>query len=175
MLTDRKDAYELLKDLGASQRLVHHAQLVAQAADRLLQEFKALGVTCDVQVVELGAILHDAGKINHPQELSEPGTLHEQAGEAILLTHGVQPAIARCCSSHGAWNLPAASFEERTVALADKLWKGKREADLELSIIDEIATKLNVSRWDIFERLDTAFEEIASGGAERVQGSKPNI
>jgi hypothetical protein len=68
--------------------------------------------------------------------------------------------------------LPEVSLEERTVALADKLWKGKREAELELLIIDEVAARLGISRWDIFERLDSSFEEIASGGAERLQGSK---
>jgi hypothetical protein len=65
------------------------------------------------------------------------------------------------------------SLEERTVALADKLWKGKREAALELSIIDEIAERLGVSRWEVFERLDTAFEDIAAGGAERLEASRP--
>lgn len=173
MLKDRSGAYELLKNLGAPDRLIRHAQLVSQAADLLLLEFQALGVTCDVRIVELGAVLHDAGKISHPQELSETGSMHQQAGEALLLAHGVQPEVARCCTSHGAWNLPEVSLEERTVALADKLWKGKREAELELSIIDEVAVRLGISRWDVFERLDTIFEEIASGGAERLQGSKP--
>ena len=72
-----------------------------------------------------------------------------------------------------AWNFPGVSLEERIVALADKLWKGKREAELGLSIIDEVAVRLGVSRWNVFERLDTAFEEIAVGGAERLQGSRP--
>jgi hypothetical protein len=90
----------------------------------------------------------------------------------MLLAHGLQPEIARCCASHGAWHLPNVSLEERAVALADKLWKGKRESDLELSIIDEIATWLGKSRWDIFERLDCAFEEIAADGFNRVQASK---
>jgi hypothetical protein len=172
MLKDRSEAYELLKNLGAPDRLIRHAQLVSQAADLLLQEFQGLGVTCDVRVVELGAVLHDAGKITHPQELFETGSMHQQAGEPLLLAHGVQPEVARCCASHGAWNLPEVSLEERTVALADKLWKGKREAELELLIIDEVAARLGISRWDIFERLDTSFEEIASGGAKRLQESK---
>jgi HD domain len=173
MLKDRNDAYDLLKDLGATERLVRHAQLVSQAADLLLIEFQALGITCDIRIIELGAVLHDTGKIQHAQELSEPGPMHEQAGEALLLAHGVQPEVACCCTSHGAWNLPEVSFEERTVALADKLWKDKREAELELSIIDEVAARLGISRWDLFEPLDTIFEEIASGGPKRLQGSKP--
>jgi hypothetical protein len=173
MLKDRRDAYELLDELGAPDRLVRHAHLVGQAADLLLLEFQALGVKCDVRIVELGALLHDAGKISHPEELSEPGSLHEQAGETLLLAHGVQPEVAHCCISHGTWNLPEVSLEERTVALADKLWKGKREAELELSIVDEIAIRLGVLRWDVFQRLDTAFEEIAAGGTGRIQGSRP--
>jgi len=48
-----------------------------------------------------------------------------------------------------------------------------REPLLELGIIDEIAERLGVSRWDVFERLDTTFEEIAAGGDERLQRSRP--
>ena len=172
MLKDRKDAYELLKVLGAPERLIRHAQLVSEAADLLLREFQAFGVTCDTSVIRLGAVLHDAGKINHPQELSEPGSMHERAGESLLLLNRVQPEVARICSSHSNWDSPDVSFEERVVALADKLWKGKREADLELSIIDGIAEKLGTSRWDVFERLDTVFEEIAAGGTKRLEESR---
>ena len=102
------------------------------------------------------------------------GTRHQQAGEAILLAHGVQPEVARCCVSHGAgsWSRPEVTFEERIVALADKLWKGKRIAELELSIMDEIAIRLGISRPDIFEKLDATFEGIAAGGAERLQQCK---
>jgi len=42
------------------------------------------------------------------------------------------------------------SFEERSVALADKLWKGKRESKLELLVIDEAALKLAKGRWELF-------------------------
>src|ERR1700722_1666317 len=128
MLRDKSEAYELLSVLGAPDRLVRHAELVDEAAGRILSEFQRLGVSCDARVVRFGAVLHDAGKIRHSRELSEPGSLHEQAGEALLLAHGVQPEIARCCSSHAAWDLPGVSLEERTVSLADKLWKGKGEA-----------------------------------------------
>lgn len=171
MLKDRNDAFELLRQLGASDRLMGHARLVTEAADALLHEFSRLGVTCDAKLVELGSILHDAGKVTHPIELSESGSMHEGAGLALLLEHGVQSPIARCCVSHGAWNDPGVSFEEQVVALADKLWKGKREAQLELQIIDEVAKRLGVSRWEVFTVLDSAFEDIAVGGSERLQRS----
>ena len=172
MLTHREDAYKLLIALGAPDRLMRHAELVSEVADQLIAVFQSLGVGLNFGLIELGAILHDAGKIQHPSELREPGSLHEQAGQTLLLANGVQPEIARCCVSHGAWQLPGVSLEERIVALADKLWKGKREPDLELSIIDEIASRLGKSRWDIFERLDTAFENIAASGSERLQSNR---
>jgi hypothetical protein len=98
--------------------------------------------------------------------------MHEQAGELLLLAHGVQPEVARICASHGIWDSLHVSFEERVVALADKLWKGKREAALEPSVIDEIAARLGRSRWDIFEQLDSAFEQIAEAGTKRLQESR---
>ncbi len=172
MSSQQVDAYALLHDLGASQRLIHHARMVTEAANVLLKELRALGVPVDDRVVLFGAALHDAGKILHPEELSKPGSLHEQAGEAMLMARGVELAIARCCASHGAWNSPDISLEERLVALADKLWKGKREEALELLVIDEIANRLNGTRWKVFEQLDTAFEEIAARGSERLEQSR---
>ena len=172
MLKDRGEALHLLSELGASTRLVHHVQLVGEAADLVLMRLQALGVACDVRLIEVGAALHDAGKVQHPQELSEPGTLHEQAGQAFLLSHGVEPEIARFCTSLAGWSLPEVTLEERVVALADKLWKGKRDADLELNVIDEVAKRLSVGRWDVFEPLDSTFESVAAYGAERLERSR---
>jgi len=170
MLREKGEAYELLTTLVAPDRPVRHAKLVDEATGRLLLEFQGLGVACDVTIVELGAVLHDCGNSSFCRIL-RTRIVHEQPGEALLVAHGVQPEIARCCVSHAAWDSAEVSLEERTVALADKLWKGKREAALELAIIEEVAVRLGASRWDVFERLDTAFEELAAGGAERVEGS----
>jgi hypothetical protein len=168
MLKNPAEAYALLDHLGAPARLIQHARLVAESAGRLLIVLGQTGIALDAETIELGAILHDAGKIKYPEELAESGSLHEGAGQALLLAHGVHTKVARCCATHGVWNLSGVSLEERIVALADKLWKGKREADLELSVIDEVAARLGCSRWELFESLDTSFEEIAAGGFERL-------
>lgn len=172
MLKGRTDAYGLLRRLGAPERLLVHVQLVAEAADQLVQAYGALGIDFDSRLIELGVALHDAGKIQHPEELDDPGARHEPAGQALLLAHGVQVDVARCCVSHAAWQDEAVSFEERSVALADKLWKGKREEALELLVIDEVALRLRVDRWDIFTRLDSVFEGIAAGGVDRLRRSR---
>ncbi|NHZ44947.1 phosphohydrolase [Massilia aquatica] len=170
-LDKRTDAYALLHALGASARLLRHLQLVGEAADALIDIYNSLDLRFDARLIELGAAVHDAGKITFPEELDGPGSRHEPAGQALMLANGVQPAVARCCVSHAAWQEPGNSFEELSVALADKLWKGKREEELELRVIDLIAAQRGQSRWDVFTTLDGAFEDIAVGGSERLRRS----
>jgi hypothetical protein len=172
MLNNREDAYRLLMQLGAPSRLIVHLQLVSEAADQLIHAYEAIGLDFDSKLIELGVAVHDAGKIEYRTELESPGSLHEAAGEKLLLVNGVQADVAHCCISHAAWNQPGVSFEEKTIALADKLWKGKREPDLELMVIDEIALRLGRARWDVFPDLDMVFERIAAGGTERLERSR---
>lgn len=172
MLEDRHDAYRLLERLGAPPRLLRHLALVGEAADALIREYRALGFEADMRWIELGVAVHDAGKILHASELDAPGHRHEADGEALLLRHGVAPKIAHCCVSHAAWDAEDVSFEEKSVALADKLWKGKRETALEMAIIDAVAERLGVDRWDVFERMDSAFEAIAAEGPKRLERSR---
>jgi hypothetical protein len=172
MLNTRADAYSLLEKLGASRRLLVHLQLVGEAADLLLQGFACLGIHIDGKLVELGVAVHDAGKIKYPDELDGPGSLHERAGQELLLANGVQPEVARCCVSHAEWDRPGVTFEERIVALADKLWKGKREGNLELLVIDEAASRRGVGRWDIYPQLDLVFEQVASSSTQRLSRSR---
>jgi hypothetical protein len=172
MLSSRDDAYSLLASLGASQRLLQHLKLVGEAADQLMSAYDDMGIPFQRQTIELGVAVHDAGKILFPQELDAAGSNHEPAGERLMLSNGVQPEIARCCVSHAEWQVGRVTFEELSIALADKLWKGKRVPELELRVIDLAAEKLGADRWDIFGRLDGTFEEIADGGADRLARSQ---
>lgn len=171
MLRSRADAYQLLTRLGASQRLLLHVQLVGEAADMLVAGYADLGVTFDADRIELGVAIHDAGKILHPKEMREPGSLHEAAGKQLMLENNVQAEIAECCVSHAAWRCPGLALEELSIALADKLWKGKREDELELLVIDKVAERLGTDRWEVFAELDSVFEDIAGGGVSRLQRS----
>lgn len=138
----------------------------------MIDEYSSLGLKFDARLIMLGAAIHDAGKINHPGELEAPGSMHEPAGEALLLAHGVKPEVARCCVTHAKWDDVGVSFEEQSIALADKLWKGKREERLELAVIDGVAARLNLGRWDMFTQLDGLFEEIAAEGLRRLERSR---
>lgn len=165
-------ARTVLREIGAPERLIRHGDLVAEAAEEILEVVMSL-VAVDAQLVRLGARLHDAGKALHPHELERPGRAHEEDGGALLLRHGVDPRVARMCHTHARWReTPDATLEDLLVALADSLWKGRRDDELEQRVVDVIATHAGKGRWDIFTPLDNAFERIAAGSQNRLERSR---
>lgn len=167
---NKSEALKLLKELDAPERLITHVLLVGEAAKKLLQALESLHVELDRNLVEVGVILHDVGKIIYPQELHQKGSYHEAAGQRILVEQGIEERIARVCVSHSQWQNES-SFEESLIALADKLWKGKRVRELEEKVIKAAAKKIDAEYWDVFIRLDACFEEIANLGEERLSRS----
>lgn len=163
-----EEAFDVLKQIQAPPSLVRHAELVLEAGEALIDFLEELDFAFDRELIRAGVILHDAGKTLHPEELTGSGSEHEEAGERILLERGVDPAVARCCRSHAQWFEMDCTLEELVIALADKLWKGKRDSDLELTVIDRLAQLLGVERWDVFLHADSVFEVIAASGPERL-------
>jgi len=166
-----ESAYEFLQQLGATSKLINHVRLVGEAAELLIQKLNQIDVDFDEEFVRLGVAFHDAGKIVHFQELFTPGSQHEPDGEQLLISNKVNPKLARCCLSHARWENMECSLEELIVALADKLWKGKREMNLEKSIIERISKLIYRNFWELFIELDSYFEKIASQGEERLRRS----
>jgi hypothetical protein len=166
-----REAYEFLQDLGASSHLIQHVKLVGEAAEILILQFQKLGISFDADWIRLGVVFHDVGKILHPTELTNKGNQHEAQGEILLLSEGVDPKIARCCRSHGQWQKKECDFEELVVALADNLWKGKRNTELENRVITKVASLIHKDFWDLFVIIDSGFEEIARKGDLRLSRS----
>ena len=164
------DPRAILDIIGAPTRLRVHGALVCEAADALLAKARTMDIAVDETWVRGGAWLHDAGKAVHRDELEAPGHRHEAAGETLLLSHGVDARVARCCVTHASFSATC-SLEELLVALADKLWKGVRNEALETLVIDAIAMRGKRERWDVFVELDACFEQIASDGDARLQRS----
>lgn len=167
------DALALLASLGASAWLVRHHELVVEAAELLTRRLsRELKVPFVREQVLLGAALHDAGKVLHPQELHEPGHQHEPAGEALLLSRGVPARLARICVTHASWQQEGLELEELLVALADKLWKGRREPDLEARVMRRVADLTGQEAWQVFDRLDAICEAVAADGEHRLARSR---
>lgn len=171
MLNSKTEAFEFVKSLDAPSHLLTHVTLVGEAADLLINKCEQLLLKIDPEFVRVGVIIHDVGKIKHPNEMSGPGSEHEPSGERLLLEKGISEKIARCCLSHARWDQMECSIEELLIALSDKLWKGKRVEQLELLVIDRISTMLDKERWDIYQELDSHFELIASSGDQRLERS----
>ncbi len=171
VLASPSEGLALLRELRASAWLVRHHELVLEAATALAGRLRTLGVAFDASRVLLGAVLHDVGKIRHPGEMSGPGHQHEQAGLALLRGQGVSADIAGFCVTHASWNEPERTIEDLLVALADKLWKGRREETLEARILEALLEATGGERWALFSELDAICDEIASEGAERLQRS----
>lgn len=165
------EAYEFLKRLGATEKLIRHVKLVGEAAELLIGKLHQLPLSFDADFVRLGVAIHDAGKILHPDEMYAKGNHHEPDGEKLLLSHGIQPKLARCCRSHARWQQMDSTLEELLIALADTLWKGKRNDALENLIVDQIANHTAKDRWNLFIELDSCFEKIAAAGEERLARS----
>ena len=166
-----KDAIEVLKDIGANEKLLRHVKLVGEAGEEIIKKLVEKKIKFDKNYVRVGIILHDAGKVLHLNELREKGNKHEEAGEKLLLEKGVEAKIARCCRSHAQWNEMECSLEELLVAVADNLWKGSRKETLESLVINRLASLMNSNYWDLFIEFDSFFEFIASSGFDRLSRS----
>lgn len=166
------EAYQFLQELGASSKLLLHVKLVGEAAELLISKLHELQMQFDENFFRLGVAFHDAGKILHPKELIAKGNNHEADGETLLIAHGVDPKLARCCHSHGQWQTMECSFEEICVALADTLWKGKRNPQLEELFIQMLVARCNKDYWELFVEMDSCFEAIALDGDSRLLRSE---
>lgn len=168
----KSDALEFLKSLEVPRHLLVHTDLVGEAGEDLIRALRSVGLGFDQEFVRVGIVLHDSGKITHPNELFGGGSEHEPEGERLLLAYGVEPRLARVCLSHARWATMDCSFEELLIALADKLWKGVRGDELERLVMQRAADQLGKDFWELFETLDTAFERIADRGHERLERSR---
>jgi hypothetical protein len=159
-------AAELLRDLAAPPRLAAHLRLVHDVAwsltDVLGRRWPALDF--DTTAVLFGAATHDVGKVQHPEELSGPGSLHEPAGQNLLLRYGVPAHLARFAATHSAWQDPGRGTEDLLVSVADKVWKGKRVAALE----EAVSERIGGVPWETFLELDDILSALAAGADERL-------
>ena len=167
------EALVLLRTLGAAPRLIRHHELVVEAASALVIGLReAFDLPFDDRLVLVGAALHDAGKIEHPAELEEPGSEHAVSGCALLARAGVEPALARFCRTHTTWQDEEVGLEDLLVALADKLWKGKRDDELEKRVCQVIQRATGREAWEVFDRADRIFAAIAADGELRLARSR---
>lgn len=164
-------AQELLAGWSAPPRLVAHLYLVHDVSASMLGAIEASlpGVELDAEAVLFGAATHDIGKAFHPSELEAPGNLHELAGETRLLDWPLPPRLARFARTHGLRvDSTDLRVEDLLVIAADKVWKGKRVAELEERLIGELAELAGVEFWSCWRVIDGLLEALAENADERL-------
>ena len=104
-----------------------------------------------------------------PDELSASGTEHEAYGERLLRDLGTAPELARFARTHGSWHFdPTVALEDLLVALADTIWKGKRDNKLEERICDDLVVATGQEPWQVWSVLDELIEHYSSDAPERL-------
>ncbi|MFD4434297.1 HD domain-containing protein [Nocardia sp. NPDC058497] len=167
-LPDRVE--DLLADLDAPPRLAAHLRAVhdvaCQLADWIQRRYPE--ARFDRPVTLFGAATHDIGKIVHPDELSAPGSLHEQDGYRLLLEQGFTDGLARFARTHGSWTEADIEMEDLLVSLADKIWKAKRIPELEQLVVRRLAAASGQQSWQVFMELDDELDRIAADANRRL-------
>ncbi|MGW0603528.1 HD domain-containing protein [Streptomyces sp. NPDC002640] len=159
--------------LAAHLRAVHDVAhllvdgLVDGLMDRLERDRPS--VTLDREAVLFGAATHDIGKVLHPGELTGPGSAHEEAGRGLLVDHGVPPRLARFAATHASWSDPGVVLEDLVVSLADKVWKGRRVADLEDLVVVRLAAATGRPAWEEFAALDDLLTALGEDADARLR------
>jgi hypothetical protein len=161
---------QLLVGNNAPPRLRAHLTLVHDAAQSLTAGICATWpeVRFNKEEVVFGTATHDIGKIVYPEELHSPGHAHEEAGVQLLLQSGVAENLARFARSHGQWKEQEVDLEDLLVALADKIWKGKRDDTLEQTVAELIAARSGEEVWKVWLQMDNLLSELAASADERL-------
>ncbi|MFQ6397570.1 HD domain-containing protein [Nocardia sp. KC 131] len=160
----------LLESLNAPPRLAAHLRAVHdvawQLADWVQQHYDA--ARFDRTAMLFGAATHDIGKTIHPNELSGPGSAHEQAGYELLLAQGFENSSARFARTHGSWTEADIGVEDLLVSLADKIWKAKRVPELEQLVVQHLSAVGGQQSWQVFMTLDDELDRIAADADQRL-------
>ena len=138
IIPSREHAVELLKKVNVPSSVRKHSIAVARKAVEIASKIKKAEV--DIELVEIGALLHDIGRSK------THSFKHSLIGGKLLRNKGYPNELALICERHILGGLDAEdaenvglpkkdylpeTLEERIVCLADKHFAGHREVTIE--------------------------------------------
>lgn len=133
-LPSREEALRILRSVGCPPEVIRHCEEVASLALRIARACVEKGLEVDLELVEIGALLHDIGRSR------THGIAHVFLGAEMAMRMGLDDALVRIILTHTGGLGPGVaeelgwppgtyeptSMEEKIVAYADKLVKGGR-------------------------------------------------
>jgi uncharacterized protein len=142
-LPSREQAIELLRKNHCPPEIIRHCEAVATVALEIANKLSAKGIPVNLQLVEIGALLHDIGRSTSNK------VDHGVVGGKIAQEEGLPDAVVRIIKRHvggGITDEEAECFgwtkdvyvpvtlEEKIVSYADKLIDNSRRVSINLEI-----------------------------------------
>ena len=165
-LPSREQALQLLRESQCSLKVIKHCKAVAKLALETAEACKGKGLNVDLELVEIGALLHDIGR-------SKTHSVHHAVvGAEILEATGLPESVISIIKRHVGGGITTSeaeklgwpkdiyvpiTLEERIVSYADKLIKNSKRVPIEITI-EELAKE---RRRDAAERVRKLHREIA--------------
>jgi len=164
-LPSREQAIRFLHKSGCSNNVIKHCKSVAKLAVEIAEACKERGLNVDLELVEIGALLHDIGRakthsVHHAVIGAEIAKSFEISEDVIsIIKRHVGGGITDQEAKKLGWPkdiyIPQ-TLEEKIVSYADKLIDGSRRVPIEKTI-EEFSKELPPQA---IERLKKLHEEM---------------
>lgn len=142
-LPTREEALQFLRQSGCRDNVIKHVETVSNLAVEIAQALKQKGMNVDVELVEIGALLHDIGR-------SKTHSVHHAAiGAEIAKSLDLPEPVISIIQKHVGGGITSReakklgwpkgiyvpqTLEEKIVSYADKLVEGTRRVSIEKTI-----------------------------------------
>jgi len=144
-LPSSQTALRLLSEAGCSKRVIAHCKAVSALAVKFAEACEKKGLDVDVNLVEVGALLHDIGRskthgVNHVivgVEIAKSLNLPESI--VSIIEHHVGGGITAEEAKELGWPVKdyvPTTLEEKLLTYADKLIAGSRVVPIEKTLLN---------------------------------------
>lgn len=164
-LPSREEALIFLEKVGCSEEVINHCKAVAITALETAKKIQSKGISINVQLVEIGALLHDIGRSKtHSVD-------HAIIGAYIVKKAGFPNSIISIIKRHVGAGITATeakkfgwkndiyvplTLEEKIVSYADKLIEKSKIAPIE----NTINGLIRENKIEAAKRVQILYEEI---------------
>lgn len=168
-LPSPEEAIKILKNVGCSDDIIKHCEAVARLAVNIARKCLERGVNVDIQLVHIGALLHDIGR-------SKTHSVHHAIiGAEIARSIGLPEKITAIIERHVGGGISSdeavklgwpkkdyipETIEEKIVSCADKMIEGSNVVPIE-ETIRRFKEELGETHPAV-ERIRRLFHEISS-------------
>lgn len=142
-LPTKEQALQLLREVGCQDNVIKHCEAVTELALEIAKNCKGKGLNVNMQLVEVGALLHDIGraKTHSVHHAIEGAQIAESLGLPLPIVSIIKRHVGGGITPEEAEKLgwpkddyTPKTLEEKIVAYADKLIEGSKRVPIEVTL-----------------------------------------